>query len=62
LRLCDPYPEHARAGLAGVDRLGAERVTHEDLADDTELRDAASGWSAVLSNLKTLLETGSPLP
>ncbi|GAA5037624.1 ArsR/SmtB family transcription factor [Streptomyces siamensis] len=37
-------------------------VTHEDLADESELRDAASGWAAVLSNLKSLLETGSPLP
>jgi uncharacterized protein YndB with AHSA1/START domain/DNA-binding transcriptional ArsR family regulator len=37
-------------------------VTHEDLADEAELRDASRGWSAVLSNLKSLLETGSPLP
>jgi uncharacterized protein YndB with AHSA1/START domain len=38
------------------------RVTHENLADEQERTDAASGWSAVLSNLKTLLETGHPLP
>jgi len=37
-------------------------VTHDDLADEEELRDASRGWSAVLSNLKSLLETGSPLP
>lgn len=37
-------------------------VTHEDLADEGERADVASGWSAVLSNLKSLLETGSPLP
>lgn len=37
-------------------------VTHENLADDTERDAAASGWAAVLSNLKSLLETGSPLP
>ena len=36
-------------------------VTHEDLADE-DLADAASGWAAVLSNLKSLLETGHPLP
>jgi uncharacterized protein YndB with AHSA1/START domain len=36
-------------------------VTHENLPD-AELADAASGWSAVLSNLKTRLETGHPLP
>ncbi|MFR0354739.1 ArsR/SmtB family transcription factor [Streptomyces sediminimaris] len=37
-------------------------VTHEDLRDEGELSAAADGWSAVLSNLKSLLETGSPLP
>ena len=36
-------------------------VTHEDLADK-DLADAASGWAAVLSNLKSLLETGHVLP
>jgi uncharacterized protein YndB with AHSA1/START domain/DNA-binding transcriptional ArsR family regulator len=36
-------------------------VTHDDLADG-ERADAASGWAAVLSNLKSLLETGHPLP
>ena len=37
-------------------------VTHEDLADEGELADASAGWPAVLSNLKSVLETGSPLP
>jgi uncharacterized protein YndB with AHSA1/START domain/DNA-binding transcriptional ArsR family regulator len=37
-------------------------VTHENLADDTERDAAASGWAAVLSNLKSFLETGDPLP
>jgi uncharacterized protein YndB with AHSA1/START domain len=37
-------------------------VTHEDLADEQQLADATAGWSAVLSNLKSLLETGHPLP
>lgn len=37
-------------------------VTHEQLADEAERRQAAGGWAAVLSNLKSLLETGSPLP
>ncbi|GGO47427.1 putative transcriptional regulator, ArsR family protein [Streptomyces daqingensis] len=36
-------------------------VTHEDLRDDAERAEAAQGWAAVLSNLKTYLETGSPL-
>ncbi|GAA1064191.1 SRPBCC domain-containing protein [Streptomyces asiaticus] len=37
-------------------------VTHENLADEAERTAAAGGWAAVLSNLKSLLETGSPLP
>ncbi|MFI6655025.1 ArsR/SmtB family transcription factor [Streptomyces sp. NPDC050523] len=37
-------------------------VTHEDLKDESELSEASGGWAAVLSNLKSLLETGSPLP
>jgi hypothetical protein len=37
-------------------------VTHSDLADETERAGAAAGWSAVLSNLKSLLETGHVLP
>ncbi|MEU1673705.1 metalloregulator ArsR/SmtB family transcription factor [Streptomyces roseifaciens] len=37
-------------------------VTHENLRDEAEKRQAAGGWSTVLSNLKTYLETGSPLP
>jgi uncharacterized protein YndB with AHSA1/START domain len=36
-------------------------VTHTDIADDEDLRDAAGGWPAVLSNLKSLLETGTPM-
>ena len=36
-------------------------VTHEDLTD-ADLRDIANGWPAVLSNLKSLLETGHALP
>jgi uncharacterized protein YndB with AHSA1/START domain len=36
-------------------------VTHENLADEAERQGVAAGWSAVLSNLKSLLETGTPL-
>ncbi|MBO3752901.1 metalloregulator ArsR/SmtB family transcription factor [Streptosporangiaceae bacterium NEAU-GS5] len=36
-------------------------VTHEDLRDEAELRDISGGWPAVLSNLKSMLETGAPL-
>ena len=44
--------------LGGKVRL---TVTHTDL-DAQGLRDVARGWPAVLSNLKTLLETGRTLP
>jgi uncharacterized protein YndB with AHSA1/START domain len=37
-------------------------VTHENLADDSERDAAASGWAAVLSNLKSLIETGHAFP
>jgi uncharacterized protein YndB with AHSA1/START domain/DNA-binding transcriptional ArsR family regulator len=37
-------------------------VTHDDLADEAERAAAAGGWAAVLSNLKSLIETGHPLP
>ncbi|WP_406420083.1 ArsR/SmtB family transcription factor [Streptomyces sp. NBC_01614] len=44
---------------AGIVRL---TVTHEDLPDESARADVASGWPAVLSNLKSLLETGHVLP
>jgi uncharacterized protein YndB with AHSA1/START domain/DNA-binding transcriptional ArsR family regulator len=38
-------------------------VVHDDLAPDGLLKDMISGgWPRVLANLKTLLETGEPLP
>jgi uncharacterized protein YndB with AHSA1/START domain/DNA-binding transcriptional ArsR family regulator len=37
-------------------------VTHDNLADSDERAAAAAGWAAVLSNLKSLIETGRPLP
>lgn len=43
----------------GIVRL---TVTHEGLPGEKELGEVALGWPAVLSNLKTLLETGRPLP
>jgi uncharacterized protein YndB with AHSA1/START domain len=36
-------------------------ITHWDL-DEESLRDISRGWPAVLSNLKTFLETGRTLP
>ncbi len=37
-------------------------VTHENLPDEANREIAARGWAAVLSNLKSLLETGHVLP
>jgi uncharacterized protein YndB with AHSA1/START domain len=37
-------------------------LTHDHLPDEQALRDVSHGWPAVLSNLKSLLETGDPLP
>jgi uncharacterized protein YndB with AHSA1/START domain/DNA-binding transcriptional ArsR family regulator len=37
-------------------------VTHDDIPDASDYEAAAAGWAAVLSNLKSLLETGSVLP
>lgn len=37
------------------------RVTHVDLPSDHDAELAASGWTAVFSNLKSLLETGHVL-
>jgi uncharacterized protein YndB with AHSA1/START domain len=37
-------------------------VTHENLADEAERIASAAGWSAVMSNLKSILEMGHTLP
>ncbi len=37
-------------------------VTHEDLADQATVDGISQGWPTVLSNLKSYLETGQPLP
>ncbi len=37
-------------------------VTHEDLPDEANRDLAARGWAAVISNLKSFLETGHVLP
>ena len=45
------------------DALVRLTVLHEDLERDPQMfAGVSSGWPAVLSNLKTLLETGRPLP
>jgi hypothetical protein len=36
-------------------------VTQENLADEDERDGFAAGWSSVISNLKSFVETGHPL-
>ena len=36
-------------------------VTHDEL-DEAMLKGVSGGWPTILSNLKTFLETGQPLP
>jgi uncharacterized protein YndB with AHSA1/START domain len=44
-----------------TDELVRLTVTHDEL-DDSMLQGISGGWPTILSNLKTLLETGRPLP
>ena len=37
-------------------------VTHEDIPNASDYEAASAGWAAVISNLKSLLETGHVLP
>ncbi|MER7758143.1 metalloregulator ArsR/SmtB family transcription factor [Streptomyces sp. NPDC097619] len=48
--------------LKSVGDLVQLTVTHENLRDEKETRQISGGWPAVLSGLKTYLETGKPLP
>jgi uncharacterized protein YndB with AHSA1/START domain len=61
----DDDSKHSRVTFEiEVPREGLVRLTvlHEDLERDPKMLDGISkGWPSVLSNLKTLLETGQPL-
>jgi len=58
--------KHSRVAIdiePHIDGLVRLTVSHLDLEKDPQmLAGISSGWPAVLSNLKTLLETGRPLP
>jgi uncharacterized protein YndB with AHSA1/START domain len=47
--------------LTDLDDVVQLTVVHEGL-DEAAARNAGGGWAFILSNLKTLLESGSPLP
>ncbi|MDX3382009.1 GntR family transcriptional regulator [Streptomyces niveiscabiei] len=58
--------EHVRADGSAFDITEYQGVvrltlTHTEVRDARELGDVSRGWPAVLSNLKTALETGRPL-
>ncbi|HMN26747.1 MAG TPA: SRPBCC family protein [Caldilineaceae bacterium] len=38
------------------------KITHDHFAPEANIALATMGWMAILNNLKTLLETGKPLP
>ncbi|HSV51099.1 MAG TPA: SRPBCC family protein [Burkholderiaceae bacterium] len=58
--------KHSRVAIdiePHIDGLVRLTVTHEDLERDPQMLEGISGgWPMVLSNLKTLLETGRALP
>lgn len=58
--------KHSRVSIdiePHIDGLVRLTVSHEDLERDPQmLAGISGGWPAILSNLKTLLETGNPLP
>ena len=37
------------------------KITHDEFAPGTNLSMTSMGWTAILNNLKTLMETGTPL-
>lgn len=58
----DEEPSQVTFDIQPYQQIVRLTVTHENLADDADRQQAAQGWAAVLSNLKSFLETGSPLP
>lgn len=57
----DQVPSRAAFDIQPYQGIVRLTVTHTDLPDDQAHRDVSGGWAAVLSNLKSLLETGKPL-
>lgn len=57
----DQQPSRAAFDIQPYQGVVRLTVTHTDLADAKAHRDVSGGWAAVLSNLKSLLETGKPL-
>jgi len=58
----DPGPSRVNIEITPYQAIVRLTVTHDGLASEAERDGLAEGWAAVLSNLKTFLETGRPLP
>jgi uncharacterized protein YndB with AHSA1/START domain len=60
----EDQPEFANRCTFEIEDVGGKvklTVTHADLSDQ-DLKNVSGGWPAVLSNLKTMLETGKTIP
>ena len=57
-----PGPSRVSIEIAPYQGIVRLTVTHDRLLGEDERDALAAGWAAVLSNLKTFLETGWPLP
>jgi len=63
-RLVMTFGEQSRVTFAIEPYQDIVRLTvrHEDIPSEADREESAAGWSAVMANLKSLLETGSVLP
>ncbi len=49
--------------IEAIGEVSALHLTHEGFGAETQTyHDISGGWPVILSNLKTILETGKPLP
>jgi uncharacterized protein YndB with AHSA1/START domain len=56
-------PSRVTFELAAVEEVVRLTTTHDDFEPNSKgYRACSDGWPVILSNLKTLLETGRPLP
>lgn len=55
-------PTEVRFDIESWGEIVRLTVTHEKIPDEEAYRQLTAGWSAVMANLKSLLETGRPLP
>lgn len=58
------YSSYSRVSFTIEPHEGVVKLTlvHDQLPDEQAARDFREGWAPILSSLKTLLETGKPLP